>query len=97
MIEQIERLEQRVERLVQGLEQSRQHIRQLELENQRLTEQIHQLEQLEGRNQALTEQVHALEAEIETLTGEKTRIRSKLNQILERIDTIEQEARGGGS
>ncbi|MCE5230814.1 hypothetical protein LLG95_14650 [bacterium] len=96
MIDQIERLEQRIERLVQGLDQSRQRNAELERENDRLASQIESLNQVKAHNDALNEQVHRLEEEIEAMTGKESQIRERLNQMLQKIDSIEQEVKAGG-
>lgn len=89
MFEQIDQLEQRVETLINLLEQTREDQKRLEQENQDLREQIQQRDAVGSENEQLLTQVQQLEGEVENRAAKESQIRDRLQSILSRINTIE--------
>jgi uncharacterized coiled-coil protein SlyX len=96
MFEQLEALVGRVEAMVRMLEEARRRIDDLTAENQRLHSQLDERNHAVEHNVALQQQIQELQQHLEEKTGKESQIRDRLKGLLDRIETIEQEAGNSG-
>jgi predicted RNase H-like nuclease (RuvC/YqgF family) len=96
MFEQIEQLEERITALVRMLEEARVQIDELTADNRQLRQQIDQQAKAQQSGEQLQHQVEELQRHLEEKSQKEAQIRDRLKGILNRIETLEQEAGHSG-
>lgn len=96
MMDQVEQLEQHVETLLKLLESAKVKITEVVRENDALKEKLEGCNHVDAENQELQAQVKHLESEVSGMTNKESQIRERLQAILSKIDTIENELTSAG-
>lgn len=91
MVDNLSRLEERVEGLLNQIAGGAKTAAELSKENERLREELELYAELEKENAALTEEVERLRTELHSTNEREGMIRDRLEGMLEKIDSIESE------
>lgn len=86
MVDHISQLEEKVEGLIATLQKAIRDNAELRQYNAELESEM---EQLQDRNADLIDKMKKMDKDVEEATGKETVVRDRLQAILEKIDTIE--------
>lgn len=90
-VDNLSQLEQRLESLIQQVENARRTNAELRDENTRLRDEVEQLRTTQQDGAGLQAEVDRLNEELTTMSGREGLIRERLQGMLEKIDSIEKE------
>ncbi len=91
MIEKLNELEKRVEAIVERCRANAQTVRDLRTANEDLTERLSKGEGQADENRTMREKLKGLEEELAAFNEKEGEVRGRLQTILERLSTLEED------